>query len=363
MNVLTVLGARPQFIKAAPVSVALASAGHEEHIVHTGQHYDADMSDVFFDELPIPIPRANLGIGSGSHGKQTARMLEGIEEVLNDDRPDWMLVYGDTNSTLAGTLAAAKLGVPVAHVEAGLRSFNRDMPEEINRVVADHCADLLLCPTEVAMSNLSAEGLAARARLVGDTMLDVQRSQLAAASARQTLEELGLAHREYALATLHRAYTVDDRDRLVAVLGALDRLSVPVILPLHPRTRRRIEEFALPAPAGSLRLIDPVGYLDMLRLETSALRILTDSGGIQKEAYWLGVPCITMRPETEWVETVEEGWNRLVDVDPEAIREAAEAQDWPTNPPPPLFGDGEAAGHIVRELEAAREAAAASEPT
>jgi len=353
MRVLTVLGARPQFIKAAPVSVALADAGHEERIIHTGQHYDADMSDVFFEELPIPLPDWNLGIGSGEHGAQTARMLKGIEARLLEDRPDRVLVYGDTNSTLAGALAAVKLGVPTAHIEAGLRSFNRDMPEEINRIVADHCADLLLCPTELAMRNLASEGLAPRARHVGDTMLDVQRSQLGAASASDVLERLGLTSGGYALATAHRAYTVDDRDRLRAVLGALDRLSRRVVLPLHPRTKRRIEEFGLPAPTGSLQLTDPVGYVDMLRLEAGANRILTDSGGVQKEAYWLGVPCITLRPETEWVETVEQGWNRLVDVDPMAIAAAAEAQDWPTEPPPPLFGEGDAAMRIVQALEAA----------
>ncbi len=351
MKVLTVLGARPQFIKAAPVSVALAVGDHEERILHTGQHYDADMSDIFFQELPIPVPAINLEIGSGTHGAQTARMLEGIEQALIAEPPDWVLVYGDTNSTLAGALAAAKMGVPIAHVEAGLRSFNREMPEEINRIVADHTADLLLCPTAVAMQNLATEGLAARSRQVGDTMLDVQRSQLAAAAHSQILDAMGLEPKSYCLATLHRAYTVDDPDRLAAVLGALDRLSKPVVLPLHPRTKARIEAFDLPVFTGSLRLVDPVGYHDMLYLESHAARILTDSGGVQKEAYWLEVPCVTLRPETEWVETVEQGWNRIVDVDPEKIVAAAEAEDWPTRPPPMLYGDGAAADHIVRELE------------
>ncbi|MDX1576902.1 MAG: UDP-N-acetylglucosamine 2-epimerase (non-hydrolyzing) [Gemmatimonadota bacterium] len=359
MRILTVLGARPQFIKAAPVSVALAGAGHEERIIHTGQHYDADMSDVFFEELPIPVPHRNLGVGSAPGGVQTGGMLEALEPVLEDERPDYVLVYGDTNSTLAGALAAVKLGIPVAHIEAGLRSFNRAMPEEINRVVADHCSDLLLCPTEVAVANLADEGITDRARLVGDTMLDVQRSQLEAASRREILEKLGLEPRGYSLATAHRAYTVDDRERLASLLGALDSLSRPVVMPLHPRTRNRMDAFGLPEPKGSLRLIDPVGYLDMLQLEANAHRILTDSGGIQKEAYWLEVPCITMRPETEWPETVEQGWNRLVDVDPEAIRAAAEADDWPEDPPPPLFGDGRAAARIVEQLEDAPEPRAA----
>lgn len=363
MNVLTVLGARPQFIKAAPVSVALAEADHDERILHTGQHYDTDMSDIFFEELPIPVPAINLAIGSGTHGSQTARMLEAIEEALTAERPDWVLVYGDTNSTLAGALAAAKLGIPIAHVEAGLRSFNRQMPEELNRIVADHCADLLLCPTQVAVDNLVAEGLAERSCLVGDTMLDVQRSQLAAAAHSQILAVLDLAPKSYCLATLHRAYTVDDPDRLAVVLDALDRLSKPVVMPLHPRTKARIEEFGLGPPNGSLRFIDPVGYHDMLYLESHASRILTDSGGIQKEAYWLEVPCITLRPETEWIETVEQGWNRVVDVDPENIVAAAEADDWPTRPPEMLYGDGDAASRIVEELERGPEPLVASAST
>lgn len=352
MRVTTVLGARPQFIKAAPASVALADAGHEERIVHTGQHYDADMSDVFFEELPIPVPAVNLGIGSGSHAWQTGEMLRAIGGLLAEEPPDWVLVYGDTNSTLAGALAATKLGIPIAHVEAGLRSFNRSMPEETNRILADQCADVLLCPTAVAIDNLEREGLSDRAVRVGDTMLDVQRSQLEAASHSDALGRLGLEPGTYALATLHRAYTVDDADRLTSVLGALDALPFPVVLPLHPRTKKRISEFGLAAPSDALRFVEPVGYLDMLQLERHAKRILTDSGGVQKEAYWLGVPCVTMRPETEWVETVEQGWNRLVDVDPDQIRAAAVAEDWPTGSPAPLFGDGDASSKIVDALEA-----------
>lgn len=352
MKVVTVLGARPQFIKAAPVSVALAARGHDERVVHTGQHYDADMSDVFFEELPIPVPVVNLGVGSGTHATQTARMLEGIERVLADERPDRVIVYGDTNSTLAGALVGAKLGVPTAHIEAGLRSFNRAMPEEINRLVADQCADLLLCPTRVAMEHLAREGRAEASRLVGDTMLDVQLSQRPAAARSNVLDRLGLEPGGYALATVHRAYTTDAPERLRRVLSALDGLGLPVVMPLHPRTRSRMDAFEIPDPGGSLRLVDPVGYVDMLALETHARRILTDSGGVQKEAYWLGVPCITLRPETEWVETVEQGWNRLVDVEPDAIRAAAEAEDWPTGTPEPLFGTGRAAERIVDELEA-----------
>ncbi len=355
MRIVTVLGARPQFIKAAPVSLALSAAGHEEHIVHTGQHYDPEMSDVFFDELPIPAPHHELGVGSASHAEQTARMLRGIEAVLlAAPPPDWVLVYGDTNSTLAGALAAAKLGLPAAHVEAGLRSYNRRMPEEINRIVADHCADLLLCPTRNAAQNLAREGLAESARLVGDTMLDVQRSQLARARARDdVLPRLGLEPGGYALATVHRAYTVDDPERLRRVMAALDALSLPVVLPLHPRTKARLASFGIPAPSKALRIVEPLGYVDMLCLELHAGRIVTDSGGIQKEACWLGVPCVTLRPETEWVETVQEGWNRLVDVDADRIREAVEAQDWPSGTPPELFGTGDAGPRIVAALESA----------
>jgi len=360
VNILTVVGARPQFIKAAPVSQALR-ARHREVLVHTGQHYDAGMSDIFFAELGIPQPDINLGIGSGSHGQQTGRMVMAIEEVLLAERPDWTLVYGDTNSTLAGALAAVKLGVPVAHVEAGLRSFNRAMPEEHNRVLTDHCADLLFCPTATAVELLAAEGLTTGVHLVGDVMVDALRQHADLARRRsEVLARLGLRPQGYCLATVHRPYNTDVPENLRSILAALgdihQQTGRPAVLPLHPRTRGRLEALALTPPAGVL-LIDPVGYLDMLALEQAAALILTDSGGIQKEAYTFAVPCITLRPETEWVETVQAGWNVVVGADRGAIVQAATQRRWPEGPPPLLFGDGQAAGRIVAALEGAHASA------
>jgi UDP-N-acetylglucosamine 2-epimerase len=354
VNIVTIVGARPQFIKAAPVCRALR-ARHREVLVHTGQHYDASMSDVFFAELGIPEPDANLGIGSGSHGQQTGRMLMAIEEVLLNEQPDWVLVYGDTNSTLAGALAAVKLGVPVAHVEAGLRSFNRAMPEEHNRVLTDHCADLLFCPTQTAVDLLAAEGLTSGVHLVGDVMVDALRQHAELARQRSdVLVRLGLAPHDYLLATVHRPYNTDVPDNLRSIFAAFGDITRqtgrPVVLPLHPRTRRQLADLSLTPPAG-VRLLDPVGYLDMLALEQAAALILTDSGGIQKEAYAFAVPCITLRPETEWVETVQAGWNMVVGADRAAIVRAATQRWWPDGPPPPVFGDGHAAGRIVDTLE------------
>lgn len=354
MNILTIVGARPQFIKAAPVSQALR-ARHREVLVHTGQHYDAGMSDIFFAELDIPQPDINLDIGSGSHGQQTGRMLMAIEEVLLRERPDWVLVYGDTNSTLAGALAAVKLAIPVAHVEAGLRSFNRAMPEEHNRVLVDHCADLLFCPTQTAVDLLAAEGVKAGVHLVGDVMVDALRQHAALARQRSTaLARLGLAPQSYLLATVHRPYNTDMPEAMRNILAAFDDIyrhtGRPVILPLHPRTRKQLAALGLAAPVG-VRLIEPVGYLDMLALEQAAALILTDSGGIQKEAYTLAVPCITLRPETEWVETVQAGWNVVVGADRAAIVQAATQRTWPAGQPPPVFGDGYAAQRIVDLLE------------
>ncbi len=354
MNLLTIVGARPQFVKAAPVSQVLRPR-HREVLVHTGQHYDAGMSDVFFAELGIPEPDVNLGVGSGSHGQQTGRMLMAIEEVLLAERPDWVLVYGDTNSTLAAALAAVKLGVPVAHVEAGLRSFNRAMPEEHNRVLTDHCADLLFCPTQTAVNLLAAEGVTAGVHLVGDVMVDALRQHAALARQRSdVLDRLGLAPQSYLLATVHRPYNTDLPDNLRSILAAFDDIyrqtGRPVVLPLHPRTRRQMDALGLAAPAG-VRLIEPVGYLDMLALEQAAALILTDSGGVQKEAYTFAVPCVTLRPETEWVETVQAGWNMIVGADRDAIVQAATQRAWPAGPPPPVFGDGHAAERIVEVLE------------
>lgn len=353
MTVLTIVGARPQFIKAAPVSAALRRQ-QREILVHTGQHYDAAMSDVFFRELGIPQPDINLGIGSGSHGEQTGRMLQALEAVMLAEQPDWVLVYGDTNSTLAGALAAVKLGLRVAHVEAGLRSFNRTMPEEHNRVLTDHCADLLFCPTQTAVDLLAAEGLVRGVHRVGDVMVDaLQQHALLARDRSQLLVTLGLLPGSYYLATVHRPYNTDVPENLHNILLAFgdiyQRSGRPVVLPLHPRTRKYLHELALPLPAG-VHLLDPVGYLDMLALEQQAALILTDSGGVQKEAYTFGVPCVTLRPETEWVETVQAGWNVLAGADRAAIVQAAVAHSWPGGPPPAVFGDGHAAERIVEWL-------------
>ncbi len=349
MKVLTVVGARPQFIKAAPVCHVLREAGHTEYLVHTGQHYDYGMSQIFFDEMGIPAPDVNLEIGSGSHGRQTGQMLAAIEAEILAQRPDWVLVYGDTNSTLAGALAAVKLHTPVAHVEAGLRSFNREMPEEHNRVLTDHCADLLFCPTQTAVDHLAHEGITQGVHLVGDTMVDAVLQFSRRAAERSTvMEQLCLTPKGYALATVHRPYNTDVPENLASILGAFSELDMPVIFPVHPRTRKKLEDLGL-AGAGNVRLIEPVGYLDMLLLEQNARFILTDSGGIQKEAYVFAVPCITLRPETEWVETVEAGWNVLAHADRDAIV-AATARSWPQSAPEPIFGDGRAAESICRTL-------------
>lgn len=354
MKVLSILGARPQFIKAAPVDKALRAVGIEHFILHTGQHYDQEMSQVFFDEMGLAEPDINLGIGSGTHAAQTGRMLIGIEEVLLRESPDVCLVYGDTNSTLAGALASAKLNITTAHIEAGLRSYNRSMPEEINRVIADHCADILFCPTSSSVSNLSHEGITEGVHMVGDVMLDALLSLYPIAESHShILEDLDLSIGSYILATIHRPYNTDDPSRLAAILDAFEQLKKPVILPLHPRTRRRLTEFGLDGKfpdRGALRLIQPVGYLDMLRLSAAADYIITDSGGLQKEAYLLGVPCLTVRPETEWVETVESGWNQLVPPESSKIVQAAGncRRDLERLP---YYGDGEASHKIATILK------------
>ncbi len=328
MKVVTVLGARPQFIKAAPVCHVLRDRGHRELIVHTGQHYDRRMSEVFFEELDIPEPAVNLGVGSGSHGRQTAQMLGGIEDILVAERPDWVLVYGDTNSTLAGALAACKLHIPIAHVEAGLRSFNRTMPEEHNRVLVDHCADLLFCPTPTAVAHLAHEGITSGVHLVGDTMFDAV-LQFAERAEQRTriLADMGLAPGEFLLATLHRPYNTDDPDRLARLVRVFDRLPWRVVFPVHPRTRARIE--ALGLRPTHVELVEPVSYLEMLVLEKHARLVLTDSGGVQKEAFFFGVPCLTLRPETEWVETVQAGMNIVVDADDARIERLVREHAWP----------------------------------
>jgi UDP-N-acetylglucosamine 2-epimerase len=321
MKVVTVVGARPQFIKSAPVSRELRKVATEV-LVHTGQHYDDNMSEVFFRDLELPEPDYNLGVGSGPHGVQTGEMLKRIEEVLVKEQPDYVVVYGDTNSTLAGALAAAKLHISVAHVEAGLRSFNRQMPEEINRLVTDHVSTLLFCPTKTAINNLASEGITKGVHLVGDVMYDALCHNIQIAERRSTiLEHLKLRPKEYLLATVHRAENTDQPENLNNIVNAfveLTKSGQTVVFPVHPRTRNRLDTFGM-NDHSNLLMIDPISYLDMLILEKHARVILTDSGGVQKEAYWLQVPCVTLRNETEWVETVERGWNVLVGTDTEKI--------------------------------------------
>jgi UDP-N-acetylglucosamine 2-epimerase len=351
VKIVTIVGARPQFIKAAAVSRKLQER-HEEILVHTGQHYDYEMSGIFFDGLDLPKPKASLGVGSGSHGFQTGAMLRAIEDVLLVERPDCVLVYGDTNSTLAGALAASKLCVPIAHVEAGLRSFNRRMPEEINRVMADHLSDLLLCPSKTAVSNLAAEGISQNVHLVGDVMLDVLNwaRQRAGANQSAILERFELSKQDYLLATVHRSENTDEVARMSSILSAFNALDEPVVFPVHPRARKIITEMGF-QPKPHVRLIDPVGYLDMVALLGYARLILTDSGGLQKEAYWLGVPCLTLRNETEWVETVDAGWNVLVGSEWNKIVDAVHSFS-PPDSHPVLYGDGAAAVKCVDLLGA-----------
>lgn len=349
--IFTIVGARPQFIKAAPVSKAIRDAGHKEILVHTGQHYDYGMSQVFFEELEIPAPDFNLGIGSGAHGEQTGRMLADIERLILNAKPDWVLVYGDTNSTLAGALAAAKLNFPIAHVEAGLRSFNRRMPEEINRVMADHLSTLLFCPTEQAIRNLEREGITKGVLHVGDVMFDSAVYFGARAKEKSgILDRLKLAPGGYFLATVHRAENTDSSERLAQILVALNDLvdMVPVVFPMHPRTAKMIDKHGIRASISRLTVIDPVPFLDMVRLEQEARLILTDSGGVQKEAYFHKVPCLTLRDETEWVETVNAGWNQVVGASHDrilaAVRCASPGREIPD------YGTGDAATEIARHL-------------
>jgi len=327
---------------------------HTEILVHTGQHYDDKMSAVFFQELDIPIPDHNLNVGSGSHGRQTGEMLDRIEQVLVKERPDWVLVYGDTNSTLAGTLAAAKLHIPVAHVEAGLRSFNRAMPEEINRVLADHLSSLLFCPSQTAVENLKREGITSGVHFVGDVMADVLFDAVERAMDRSDiLRRLGVKERQYLVATVHRAENTDDGSRLRSIYRAFTRMEETVVFPVHPRTRKRLAELGLDTGSDdtrNMRIVEPLGYLDMIRLMLSARMILTDSGGIQKEAYWLRVPCVTLRDETEWIETVQVGWNVLVGSNTELILQKVVSLV-PPSTRPSLYGDGRAARYCIEKLQ------------
>jgi UDP-GlcNAc3NAcA epimerase len=348
VRIVTIIGNRPQFVKAAAVSHLLRE-DHEEVIVHTGQHYDDELSKVFFDELGVPAPDRELAAGSGSNTEQTARMLAALEPVLREVEPHLALVYGDTNSTLAGSLAAAQSGVPLGHVEAGMRSFDRTMPEELNRVLTDHASDLLLCSTQTALANLQRERAPGEAHLVGDVMADVSLAFRDIAAERSTvLADLGLERGRYLAVTAHRAGNVDHPERLVRLVELLEALpaatGLEVVFPVHPRTRARLEGTLLLERLSAIKLVAPLGYLDFLELARHAQAILTDSGGVQKEAYLLGVPCVTLRDTTEWVETVEAGWNTLVDLDREAALAALERT--PPEERPELYGGGHAAERV-----------------
>jgi UDP-N-acetylglucosamine 2-epimerase len=352
LTVVSVVGARPQFIKAAPVCRALRE-NHEEILVHSGQHYDYQMSDVFFEQLGIPKPDYNLAVGSGSHARQTGEMMPMLEELFEEKSPDLVLVYGDTNTTLAAGLAAAKLTIPVAHVEAGLRSFNRAMPEEINRVVVDHLSGLLFCPTAAAVANLRAEGIGTGVHLVGDVMLDTARFFAETVDSDSTLDEYGVAPGTYFFATVHRAGNSDNPARLEEIVRAFARLGHPVIWAVHPRTHNNLGAFGLTEmveEAENIRAIPPVSYMETVALLGGSAGLLTDSGGMQKEAYFFGVPCVTLREETEWVETVELGWNTLVGSDEEKIVAAADEMHRPDERPD-VYGDGHASEAIVRAVE------------
>jgi len=350
LKLVSVVGARPQFIKAAVLSAALRRE-FVEVLVHTGQHYDDLMSDVFFRELGLPQPDANLGVGSASHAVQTARMLERLEAVYVRESPDLVLVYGDTNSTLAGALAASKLGIPVAHVEAGFRSYERDLPEETNRVLTDHVASYLFCATAQAVECLRREGIEDGVHEVGDLMYDSMLTALprARAGEAEVLSRHGVEPGAYYLATVHRAASTDDTATLSALFDAFSRLDMPVVLPLHPRTRAAMAFAKVEAPTN-VRISDPVSYIEMLALERNARAILTDSGGVRREAYFLGIPCVTLRTESEWPETLATGWDVLAGANVDLIVSAAQ-RPRPEAPPPPLFGDGHAADRIVEILK------------
>ena len=349
LKIVTILGARPQFIKAAAVS-SVFSGHFDEILVHTGQHYDPNMSAVFFEELNIPNPKYHLNVGSGSHGAMTGAMLAEIEKVLEMEKPDFVLVYGDTNSTIAGALAASKLLIPVIHVEAGLRSFNKAMPEEQNRILTDHISKILFAPTQTAVQNLQNEGITEGVHLVGDVMYDgiLHFSKIAREKSR-ILESLNLEAGKFLLCTIHRAENTNSLERLTAIVNGLNACKEPIVLPLHPRTLKYIHDYGLKL-SDTVCVIDPVGYLDMVRLESGAKKIVTDSGGIQKEAFFLGIPCITLREETEWVETVENGWNILVGADQTKIADAIKNFN-PSGERKAYFGEGNATQKMIETIK------------
>jgi UDP-N-acetylglucosamine 2-epimerase len=350
MKIVSVIGARPQFIKCAPLSRELRKS-HQEIIIHTGQHYDYELNKIFFDELGIPAPDYNLEVGSGTHGTQTGDMLKKIESILMTEKPHMVLVYGDTNSTLAGALAAVKLQINIAHVEAGLRSFDKSMPEEVNRILTDHCSDFLFCPTQTSVDNLKQENISAGVYLTGDVMVDALTDNKEAAERSTILEQLGLKSKQYLLVTIHRQSNTDSEPNLKSIVNACLGISETIVFPIHPRTEKYLKTYGLyERLAEKVKITRPLGYLDFLKLENHAKRILTDSGGVQKEAYILKVPCVTLRENTEWVETVNDGWNILVGIDKEKLtRMAMEFQ--PVHPHSNLFGQGACSkiGRIIRE--------------
>lgn len=349
MKIVTIIGARPQFVKASVVSKALRAAGTQEILVNTGQHYDDNMAKIFFEEMAIPKPDYNLGVGSGTHAAQTSASLVGIEKVILAEKPDYLLVYGDTNATLAGALAASKLHVKLIHVEAGLRSYNKDMPEEINRRVTDVLSDVLFVPTKLAASNLEKEGIVRGVHIVGDVMVDAlfQYTRIAESNS-DVLNRLGLIEKDFLLMTIHRPSNADHNERLAAILEQVANTNLPAIFPVHPRSRDRVQALIGNTP-GQIRLIDPVGYLDMMLLEKYAKMVVTDSGGVQKEAYLHKTPCLTVRAETEWVETVNDGWNYLVGDDlpriSALINHYPEPVSWSLH-----YGDGQTAQRITSFL-------------
>lgn len=321
-KIISIIGARPQFIKYAPLSNELRK-NYKEILIHTGQHYDQKMSDIFFDQLDIPNPDYNLGIGSGSHGYQTGNMLIEIEKILKKEKPGLVLVYGDTNSTIAGALAASKLQIKIAHIEAGLRSFDRDMPEEINRLITDHISNILFCPTKTAVNNLENEGISNGTYLVGDVMVDsLEQNRKVAEITSKIVETIGVIKGNYLVVTIHRANNTDNKENLYSIIKALEELDKIIIFPVHPRTAKSIHKYGLKIPPN-IKMVEPLGYIDMIALMIGAEKIITDSGGIQKEAYILRRPCITLRNNTEWVETLEGGWNILVGADKKKILDAA----------------------------------------
>ncbi len=350
MKIASVVGARPNFIKCAPLSREIRKV-HNEIIIHTGQHYDYEMNKVFFDDLEIPEPDYHLGVGSGNHGEQTGEMLKRTEEVLMKEEPDFVFVFGDTNSTLAGALAAAKLNIKVAHIEAGLRSFDKNMPEEINRVLTDHCSAILFCPTETSVENLKREGVTNGVYLTGDVMVDALKKNIEIAEKKaMILNELDLRPKEYYLATVHRAENTDDFNKLKSIVDAFCAIE-NLVFPCHPRTEKYLKDYGLwDGLVENVRVIKPVGYLDMLVLEKNAKKILTDSGGVQKEAYIFEVPCITLRNTTEWTETVEDGWNVLVGTDERKIVRGANEFE-PDTKQRSVFGEGNASEKIVKIME------------